>query len=589
MMYGKSLALWCCMLLFIASFSVFWSNFTSDDKEKDYSIVRYRFDASAIRNYDDEDNLYENSTKGYNDMHYVYSINFMNNNRKGNDLIRYNFQTYSEKNHKNDSQMPMEPRTNVTEIAGKKDFISRRNRRNLQEMESKNDSMSHDFSKNFNKDNNKNNVIPYKICDNITCIPLCCPFGKWLINGKCITGDDNFLFLGNMYGYINDSLQNEDKTENLFLLVVHDPCQKYGYYLINPYLMQNIFRINGSLYIPHYNAIIEPTSYCLANVDKKTFAVSICVEIMQELMKKVDDYTYFIYIQKVTFNTTTIVLICTHVWAILTSLIMFIVYCMPELRTVHGFILCNYSGLLFIGYTSELVNILIPMYAMSYSICIVTVFVKYFCFVGSYLWLNIMCFDMWRAFRQLLQRNVKQQERKKYIMYSAYGWGGPFMLSAICGIIDFTPALKNLIRPGFASYNCWFSSSTANWLYYYDIIIISIIASICLSICTARNIAHYEKDITRQLKGSESRRYNDNKQWFKLTVKLTKILFIILCFKSYLYTIHALYNEQSFSAWYTFITLDIIQNFCIVIIFVWKKKIKELLLKQFRCQNRRTG
>lgn len=51
-------------------------------------------------------------------------------------------------------------------------------------------------------------------------------------------------------------------------------------------------------------------------------------------------------------------------------------------------------------------------------------------------------------------------------------------------------------------------------LYFYGIVIISIIISICLSVCTAQNIARYEKDIAHLLRDSESRRFNINKQWY---------------------------------------------------------------------------
>lgn len=59
-----------------------------------------------------------------------------------------------------------------------------------------------------------------------------------------------------------------------------------------------------------------------------------------------------------------------------------------------------------------------------------------------------------------------------------------------------------------------FSGNTAYLLYFHGIVIISVIISICLSVCTARKIAHYQKDIAHQLRDSESRRYNENKQWY---------------------------------------------------------------------------
>ncbi|CAL1687353.1 unnamed protein product [Lasius platythorax] len=260
---------------------------------------------------------------------------------------------------------------------------------------------------------------------------------------------------------------------------------------------------------------------------------------------------------------------------------------LPELRNIHGFILCRYSGLVFVGYTIELMNILISMNVMGYSICIASAFVMYYSFLGSYFWLNIMSFDMWRTFKQFrsLQTNVKQQQRRKLKMYSVYGWGGPFMLAIIWGFMNFVPGVPQNLRPGFGINNCNFNSNTARLLYFWMVIIISIISSIWLCICTARKIAHYKKDIAHYLSDSESRRFNDNKKWFKLYLTITKVLFVIICIKLYMYTIYALYNEGAFSVWYTLVTLDMIQHFCIFIIFVWKRKIKQLLLKRFGWQN----
>ncbi|XP_072748829.1 probable G-protein coupled receptor Mth-like 10 isoform X2 [Anoplolepis gracilipes] len=217
-------------------------------------------------------------------------------------------------------------------------------------------------------------------------------------------------------------------------------------------------------------------------------------------------------------------------------------------------------------------------------LCCPLAFFKYYAFLGSYFWLNVFNFDIWRTFRQFrpLETNAKRQEKKKLIMYSLYAYGGPFILVIFCGIMEFVPGLpKNLTRPEFDIGECWFHDGMANLLYFYVIILISVISNVCLSICTARKIAHYEKDDTYHLKNSESGRYNDNKQWFKLTVKLTKVLFIINCIKSYVLIISAMYEDKALTIWYSFVALDFIQHFYIFIIFVCKKNVKQLLLKQF--------
>ncbi|XP_029674825.1 uncharacterized protein LOC115242573 [Formica exsecta] len=175
----------------------------------------------------------------------------------------------------------------------------------------KNSSTSHDLIKNSSRDNNKNS-IPDEICDNITCIRLCCPFGNRLVNGKCIAGQGNFIFLPNMFEYFNDLLQNENKSvDNLFLLVVHDSCQKIGQPFSVTFSNKNMFFVNGSLYLHSYDTIIESTSYCLAKVAPQgRFNVNICFKIKSKII----DYTKSVFVptRKVSgkYQTSTVVYIC---------------------------------------------------------------------------------------------------------------------------------------------------------------------------------------------------------------------------------------------------------------------------------------
>ncbi|CAL1687356.1 unnamed protein product [Lasius platythorax] len=595
-MCGKSLTLWYCMLPLIASFSEHRSNSTSDEKEDNYSTVPYQLGVNTMRNYDDERDmrwysLHENFTKDNGDMQYAYSINSTNNHREDEDLVQYKFRAHSSKNHENGSQiMPVESRTISTEAGIKKNFMLWEIHENLTRINDKNDSTSHDFFKNFNRDNDKNNIISHKMCENITCIRLCCPFGNRMVDGKCIAKQGKFIFLQNIYGYINDSLQNKSKrVDEEFLLIVHNPCQESNYYF-DP--RNTMFLANGSFYSPYYNTIVDSTSYCFAVTNLNRFIVYICPEIYEIMNKARNQNTTIILIKSTIFpitSTDAIVNVCGHLIVMLFALVMFIVYSiLPELRNINGFILCRYSGLVFVGYTVELMTLLIiSMDVMVYSICFASALVIYYSILGSYFWLNVMSFDMWRTFNQFrsLPTNVKQQQRRKLIRFSVYGWGSPFMLVIFYGIMDFVPGVPQNLRPGFGINYCTFSSSTAILLYYWMVIIISNISSIWLCICTGRKIAHYKKDIAHCLSDSESRRFNDNKQWFKLYLMMTKVLFVIICIKMYMYTIFVLYKEDAFSVWYTYVALDMIQHFCIFIIFVWKRKIKQLLLKRFGWQN----
>ncbi|XP_029668257.1 uncharacterized protein LOC115238500 [Formica exsecta] len=241
----------------------------------------------------------------------------------------------------------------------------------LKKIRDKNDSMSYNSFKNFNKDNNKNTIIPYKMCENITCIFLCCPFDKLLVDKKCIDGQDNFIFLQNMYKYINDSLQKGNEGENeLFLLVVHDPCQKSGHYTLNS--LKRVLLVNGSLYLPDNNTIVESTSYCFANVDDQFdmdgfgvygLTVKVCFENIRIVNKTFEKINFL--------ETELIIYICSLIGVILCLLMTFVVYStIPELRNIHGYILCSYSGSLIVAYTVELKYTLVTRDAIGDSICI---------------------------------------------------------------------------------------------------------------------------------------------------------------------------------------------------------------------------
>ncbi|XP_029160345.1 uncharacterized protein LOC114932351 [Nylanderia fulva] len=108
-------------------------------------------------------------------------------------------------------------------------------------------------------------------------------------------------------------------------------------------------------------------------------------------------------------------------------------------------------------------------------------------------------------------------------------------------------------------------------LYYHGLKIICMIFSICLSISTALKIARYEKDTSLGLKNSESKCYNDNKKWFNLYLKIFIVLFILMGIKWLMMTAHVLSAMVSIYNWYVIYLLDIMQNLCTFIIFVWRK------------------
>ncbi|XP_025271222.1 probable G-protein coupled receptor Mth-like 3 isoform X2 [Camponotus floridanus] len=450
---------------------------------------------------------------------------------------------------------------------------------------------------NSNKNNsnkgsdNKNYIVPHEMYDTIICIQLCCSLGDRLVNENCITSENKYVF-PNIYSYSNNSIQSENKkVDELFPLIVQNPCQEtIRFFLYPDYYFKYykyMFFANSSLYLPYFDIFVESTSYCLAVVDHNQFDAIICLEAVNETINKkkdnMNDLTNEIS------NELRFLFLSCRIVSVLCLLIIFVVYSIfPELRNIHSFMLRKYCSLLFFGYVIDTISFQsfypINIVEFSYFICVIIALVSYFCFLSSFFWLSAMSFDIWWTFRdfRLLQKNVKQ-ERKKLI-YSIFAWGGPFIFTIFCIIMDFVPNVpKNLIRPEFCVDSCWFYDA-ASQLFFYGPKSVCVISSICLSIYTALKIVRYEKNTVRHLRDSQSRFYNDNKRWFSLYLRLFIMLFIIIAIDWIISTAYEFWLFDDITMLYilrSIFVMDTMQDIGMFIIFVCKKTIIRLLLKHF--------
>lgn len=71
------------------------------------------------------------------------------------------------------------------------------------------------------------------------------------------------------------------------------------------------------------------------------------------------------------------------------------------------------------------------------------------------------------------------------------------------------------------------SADEAKGLYFYVPMSITVICNICLFISTALKIVRHKKDTAHHLRSSESRRHDDNKQWFVFEKNI--VIIILIC------------------------------------------------------------
>lgn len=344
-MRRQNLALWCYTLLFVASSSESWGNSTTTSD--DVKLIWY--------------NLRKNSTK--NNEQYEFRTNSTSDNHEDSDSVQY----VSMKNHEDGNQMLMELGANSTKADDKNNSTLRNGNSTLylMQVEDTSNLTLYKLSEKFYED--EKNIVPYQMCENITCIPLCCPLGKRLkvtqindtIKEECIVGESNYPF-PDVYEYmINDSKRIPiGKTLNqIFPLTIHDPCH-YQRYVLEPENRQSddyLFLSNGSLYQPNINESIV-TLYCLAVwQDNEKFDVTVCFESEAEDVPEEKKYI------------PVVGLIVSLPFLLATFMVYSI---LPELWNMHGYTLRGYVGSLFVAYTSLAIIQLTHQAIISYSACI---------------------------------------------------------------------------------------------------------------------------------------------------------------------------------------------------------------------------
>jgi len=210
-----------------------------------------------------------------------------------------------------------------------------------------------------NNNNNKNHTVPYEKCSNITCIQLCCPLGDRLVGKNCIASENKYVF-PNIYIYSNNSIQSGNKkVDELFSLIVQNPCQETIRFFLYPDYYLKYFKymfINSSLYLPYFGIYVESTSYCLAVVDHNQFDAIICEEAVNETIDKEKDNMKNDLINEIS-NKLSILFLSCRIVSVLCLLTIFVVYSiLPELRNIHSFMLRKYCSLLFFGHIIETIN-----------------------------------------------------------------------------------------------------------------------------------------------------------------------------------------------------------------------------------------
>ncbi|KAG5340114.1 MTH2 protein, partial [Acromyrmex heyeri] len=551
-MYSPSI-IFCFAFLLVASFSEFQEDFTNGDEQSDNSTVQYDF-LNSTKYQNEETQLtrckshganHENSVKNKNQMQYESCISSKNNCK--NDLMRYESREHIIKNHEDNNQTSMEFYTNSIKIHN---FTLSESNENFIKTEDKNNSIS------YKRDDSNRTVIFVKneeCKDNITCIQLCCSYGDNLtVKGRCVKhGEDTYAFQYKYYFW--------DKIPDELFLTVRDPCvaENRGRKLVYPNTY--FFLTDGSLCILDTGELISPKSYCFAILYQNVYDVISCTD-----RKKLPVYVS-----------------ASHLLSLPFLLLTFIVYSiLPELRNIHGYSLRAHVGSLFITYAITYPGQQVSGLAeMKYCVVLGTEYIT----ISSHYFKN----NTTQKIKELRshRRGGNYYEKKKLIIYSSYAWGITIILNIFCAIMDsISNPPKNLVQPKICKKRFWYENEAIT-LYFYVPISIIIISNVFFFICTTLTILQQKIHTASELRDSESKRHDENKQRFSVYLKLFVVMGITWILDVLLWIIDTnilLETDILLYIWYLVNIINALQGVIFFVVLVCRRKIKEMLLKLFR-------
>ncbi|XP_018567316.1 probable G-protein coupled receptor Mth-like 10 isoform X3 [Anoplophora glabripennis] len=335
---------------------------------------------------------------------------------------------------------------------------------------------------------------------------------------------------------------------------------------------------NGSLYYPGVNRMYGIDRYCVDEEDGLTFYLCYTPESADKIVSRGLVATGMIISMPFLLAT-------------------FLVYAILPESNLHRKALMNYVLTLFLAYIFLVIVQLYPGKFDENFVCPALGYLIIFFFLISFFWMNVMCLDMWFAFRGMRGFNGRRlAEKKRFLMYFAYAVGVPSLHILVVFLINKFGNNESDYFPGIGYEKCFLRDGLPNLLYFYGPMAILITVNVTLFILTAVKIQRVKKE-TSMLKQSDSKRhsYEDDKQNITEHVnKKTNTLYRFNLYVKLLFAMGINWTMEVISWAIEWRTKDIpsyiwyLTDFCnamygvfIFFIFVFKKKIWRSLKKRY--------
>ncbi|XP_074038802.1 G-protein coupled receptor Mth2 isoform X7 [Leptinotarsa decemlineata] len=386
------------------------------------------------------------------------------------------------------------------------------------------------------------NSIKGCICDVKQCIRKCCPEGQKLnfTSKECVNDSDSDLSDFKLF-HIIDVPKNKICRETKVKIIVDE------------------FKVENGVLVTDF-VTLSMNDFCITTDGGQSIAIG-CVT-----NDKVPGILYAIgMIISMPFLLAT-----------------FLVYALLPEPNLHRRALMSYVATLLMGYIL-LVSVQLSSEGISDVSCNLLGYLIIFFFTVSFFWMNVMCIDMWLAFRGMRSfGDRKGAERKRFIIYCCYAWGMPLVDILIIFLLNTYGDQTSSYYPAIGIQRCFVGEGLPNFLYFYLLAMLILIINIVLFILTGFKIHKVQRE-TSVLKHSDSKRhaYEDDKQQYKLYVKLLFAMGVNWITEIISWAIGYFWQETPKAVFYFTDFINATYGVFIFFIFVFKRKIWTSLKKRY--------
>ncbi|XP_061394957.1 G-protein coupled receptor Mth2-like [Musca vetustissima] len=394
------------------------------------------------------------------------------------------------------------------------------------------------------------------------CVKLCCRHGEFYneIIAECEPIPDDM----NIPLNINMTMDtDEEKVINLyreFIPLVGRPCPNAES------LTQalDMWKLNedGTVYVFNDDALLDTVSYCLSpylyNGSNEYVLVAVSCPMKNE-------GGFFL-----TFNTYAMAI--SVVFLVPTVLIYL---CVRELRgNLRGKLLICYLISLIGGY-SIISFINISEYVLDAIPCKILGFTCYFSFMSAFLWLNVLCFDIWLNFKDHSVDFSRQRHKYRFYYYSLYVWGSAMVLMGLTMWSQSSDLVPKIYKPGIGDDICWLDTNKwASAIYFYWPNLIIMFFNIGTFAILSLRIYRVRRDVAQ---------LTQKQRFFKENAVVILRLFIVMGISWIMDIISFCLRNYKIADYCFFITdfCNAIQGVVIFILFVLKRNVLEAIRKSF--------